>query len=321
MAKNVLGRGLGALIQTRPPGGPAGGGSTLPGAGALAPGAGEVVRKLKLDDIRSSPFQPRRDFKPESLAELVESIREQGIIQPLIVRKVGSHYELIAGERRWRAARTLALTHAPAIVREASDQEVLELALIENLQRADLNVVEEARAYERLASEFSLRQEDIARKVGKSRAAVANAMRLLDLDERVQKWLTDERLSVGHAKVLLGVKSPEEQHLLAEHVIRQHSTVRAAEKLVQEHNARQGATQTGPGSRANAAARALDKQVEMPAALQHLQNRLREHLATYVALRHGDKKGLIEIEYYGNDDLQRLLGCIGLESDETIKNP
>ncbi len=218
-----------------------------------------------------------------------------------------------------RAARTLALKDAPAIVREASDQEVLELALIENLQRADLNVVEEAKAYERLASEFSLRQEDIARKVGKSRAAVANAMRLLDLDARVQKWLTDERLSVGHAKVLLGVKSPDDQHLLAEHIIRQHSTVRAAEKLVQEHNTRQGATQTGPGSRTHAAARALERQTEMPAVLQDLQNRLREHLATHVALRHGDKKGLIEIEYYGNDDLQRLLGCIGLKSDETIK--
>ncbi len=321
MAKNVLGRGLSALIQTRPPGSASGGGIAPTGTGAMGtPATGEVVRKIKLDDIRSSPFQPRHDFKPESLSELVDSIREQGIIQPLIVRKVGAHYELIAGERRWRAARTLALSHAPAIVREASDQEVLELALIENLQRADLNVVEEARAYARLAAEFNLRQEDIARKVGKSRAAVANAMRLLDLDSRVQKWLTDERLSVGHAKVLLGVKVPDEQHLLAEHIIRQHSTVRAAEKLVQEHNARRGATQTGPGSRAHAAARALNRQVEMPAALQSLENRLRDHLATAVALRHGEKKGLIEIEYYGNDDLQRLLACIGLKSDEIIKN-
>ena len=250
------------------------------------------MRKIKLDDIRSSPFQPRQDFKTESLGELVDSIREQGIIQPLIVRKVGEHFELIAGERRWRAAKTLSLKEAPAIVREATDQEVLELALIENLQRADLNVVEEARAYQRLAAEFDLRQEDIARKVGKSRAAVANAMRLLELDSRVQKWLTDERLSVGHAKVLLGVKAADEQHLLAEHIIRQHSTVRAAEKLVQEHNARQGAVQIGPGSRTNAAARALERQVELPAVLQSLQNRLREHLATHVALRHGEKKGI-----------------------------
>ncbi len=170
------------------------------------PAPGETVRKLPLDEIRSSPYQPRKDFKPESLKELVDSIKEQGIIQPLIVRKVGDTYELIAGERRWRAAKALELTEAPAIVREASDQEVLELALIENIQRADLNVIEEAHAYNRLASEFNLRQEDIARKVGKSRAAVANAMRLLDLDGQVQRWLTEERLSVGHAKVLLGIK-------------------------------------------------------------------------------------------------------------------
>lgn len=322
MAKNVLGRGLGALIQTRPASnGPGSAIAALPGTSAIGPMSGEVVRKIKLDDIRSSPFQPRQEFKAESLNELVDSIREQGIIQPLIVRKVGAHYELIAGERRWRAAKLLALKEAPAIVREASDQEVLELALIENLQRADLNVVEEARAYQRLAAEFDLRQEDIARKVGKSRAAVANAMRLLDLDERVQKWLTDDRLSIGHAKVLLGVKAPDEQHVLAEHIIRQRSTVRAAEKLVQEHNARQGTLQSGPGSRTHAAARALERQTEMPAVLQQLQNRLRDHLATHVALRHGEKKGFIEIEYYGNDDLQRVLSCLGLKSDETLEDP
>ena len=276
------------------------------------PVPGEVVRQVALGEIQSSPLQPRQNFKPESLQELVDSIREQGIIQPLIVRKVGGHYELIAGERRWRAAKTLGLKEAPVILREASDREVLELALIENLQRADLNVVEEARAYARLASEFDLKQEEIARKVGKSRAAVANAMRLLDLEPQVQGWLTQERLSVGHAKVLLGIKSPEEQRLLAEVVIRQQSTVRAAEKLVKEHLERQGTANVGPGSRANAAAKALDRQPDLAPALQHLQNRLREHLATHVALRHGEKKGCIEIEYYGNDDLQRLLGCLGL---------
>ena len=142
-------------------------------------------------------------------------------------------------------------------------------------------MVEEARAYDRLASEFNLRQEDIARKVGKSRASVANAMRLLDLDAQVQSWLTQERLSVGHAKVLLGVKSPEEQKLLAEVIIRQHSTVRAAEKLVAEHLARQGTTHAGPGSRTGAAAKALERQAEMPPVIQNLQNRLREHLATH----------------------------------------
>ncbi len=317
MAKNVLGRGLGALIQPRSAGAGTGGKGVGITAVSPVPAPGETVRKLPLDKVRSSPYQPRKDFKPESLKELVDSIKEQGIIQPLIVRKVGDFYELIAGERRWRAAKALELAEAPAIVREASDQEVLELALIENIQRADLNVIEEATAYDRLASEFNLRQEDIARKVGKSRASVANAMRLLDLDGQVQRWLTEERLSVGHAKVLLGIKAPEEQKAIAEHIIRQRSTVRAAEKLVADHNAQQGNTTTGPGSRTGAAARALEqKTAEIPPVLQHWQNRLRDRLATHVVLRHGEKKGSIEIEYYGNDDLRRVLAEMGVQTDD-----
>lgn len=314
MAKIVLGRGLGSLIQTRP----AATGVATSGHPALPqqqPLPGEMIRMVNLDEIVSSPLQPRLDFKAESLQELVESIREQGIIQPLIVRRAGGKYELIAGERRWRAAKTLALKQAPVILREATDREVLELALIENLQRADLSVVEEAKAYSRLATEFSLRQEDIAKKVGKSRASVANAMRLLDLDPQVQGWLTQERLSVGHAKVLLGLKVPEDQRTIAELIIRQHSTVRAAEKLVSEHLAKQGNQRTGPGSRANAAARALERQMDLPPVIQHLQNRLREHFSTQVALHHGDKKGRIEIEYYGSDDLNRILSALGVKPE------
>jgi ParB family chromosome partitioning protein len=307
MAKLVLGRGLGALIQPRNP--PAG--NEAVGQPELAPG--ESIQQIALDEIRSSPFQPRKEFKPETLNELIESIRERGIIQPLIVRQVNGHYELIAGERRWRAAQTLGLAKAPVILRQATDQEVLELALIENLQRADLNVVEEARAYERLAEEFSLRQEDIAKKVGKSRAAVANAMRLLDLDAQVQSWLTQDRLTIGHAKVLLALKSPDEQRLLAEVVIRQRSTVRAAEKLVEEHLKKQGNQHIGPGSRTPG----TRGPAELSPVLQRVQNRLREHLGTHVALRHGDKKGSIEIEYYGNDDLNRLLTLVGLEPEES----
>ena len=305
MAKLVLGRGLGALIQPR-----IAAGENDVAASELAPG--EAIQQIALSEIRSSPFQPRKEFKPETLNELIESIREQGIIQPLIVRKVNGYYELIAGERRWRAAQTLGLAKAPVILRKATDQEVLELALIENLQRADLNVVEEARAYERLAGEFSLRQEDIARKVGKSRAAVANAMRLLDLDEQVQSWLTQDRLSIGHAKVLLALKSPDEQRLLAEIVIRQRSTVRAAEKLVEEHLRKQGNQHIGPGSRTVGRA----QNAELSPVLQRVQNRLREHLGTHVSVRHGEKKGAIEIEYYGDDDLNRLLPLLGLEPEK-----
>jgi ParB family chromosome partitioning protein len=222
MAKAALGKGLGALITTRP--------ASPIVSPTPAVEAGERVQMVPLARIVPSPFQPRTVFRDEHLDELVGSIREHGIIQPLIVRARGDTLEIIAGERRWRAAQRVGLATAPIIVREASDRDVLELALIENLQREDLNPIEEARAFARLAREFNLRQEDIAQKVGKSRAAVANSMRLLDLDEEVQGWLTQDRISVGHAKVLLSLKSHEEQRALADEIIRRSLTVRAAEK-------------------------------------------------------------------------------------------
>jgi len=206
---------------------------------------------------------------------------------------------LIAGERRWRAAQEAGLAQVPIIVRTATDLEVLELSLIENLQRADLNPIEEAQAYTRLSNEFGMRQEDIAHKVGRSRAAVANSIRLLGLDEQVQAWLIQSLLSVGHAKALLALKEPEEQRAVAETILRRSATVRATERLV----ARQlGGTR--PRRRRQAAATS--------ATIEDLQNRLQEHLGTRVTLHHGEKRGRIEIEYYGNDDLQRVLGALGL---------
>jgi ParB family transcriptional regulator, chromosome partitioning protein len=294
MAKLALGKGLGALINTRVA-------SPTP-----AVESGERVQNIALDRIVPTPLQPRTVFRDEHLEELVASIREQGIIQPLIARQRGDKYELIAGERRWRAAQRVGLAEAPVIVREASDQDVLELALIENLQREDLNAIEEANAFARLAREFGLRQEDIAQKVGKSRAAVANSMRLLDLHEQVQSWLTQDRITVGHAKVLLSLKSREEQALLADVIIRRNLTVRAAEKLVAQHFEQSGTTKPTRNGAAAATPSGLAP------ALQHLQNRLQERLATHVVLHHGEKRGRIEIEYYGNDDLQRLLGLFGL---------
>ena len=293
MAKAALGKGLGALINTRVA-------SPTP-----AVGSGERVQLVALAQIIPTPLQPRTVFRDDHLDELVASIKEHGIIQPLIARKRGEQFELIAGERRWRAAQRAGLAEAPVIVREASDQEVLELALIENLQREDLNPIEEARAFARLAHEFHLRQEDIAQKVGKSRAGIANSMRLLDLHEEVQGWLTQERISVGHAKVLLSVKERDEQALLAEEIIRRSLTVRGAEKLVAQHFAQNGTvkpTRTGPSGGGPALA----------PAYQHVQNRLQSHLATHVVLHHGEKRGRIEIEYYGNDDLQRMLVLLGL---------
>lgn len=295
MAKSALGKGLSALISTRP--------SPI----RLEAEPGEKIQQVELATIVPSPLQPRKDFAREALAELVESIRQHGIIQPLVVRNVAGKHELIAGERRWRAAQEAGLPRVPIITRTATDLEVLELSLIENLQRADLNPIEEAEAYARLANEFGMRQEDIAQKVGRSRASVANSMRLLDLHEQVQTWLTQGLLSVGHAKVLLGLKDTEEQRAVAETILRRSATVRATERLV----ARQlGGTR--PRRRRQATASAATS-----ARIDDLQNRLQEHLGTRVTLHHGEKRGRIEIEYYGNDDLQRVLGALGLPASET----
>jgi ParB family transcriptional regulator, chromosome partitioning protein len=299
MAKPAaLGKGLGALINTRVA-------SPTP-----IQEKGERVQSIALGLIIPTPLQPRTVFKDDNLQEMVDSIKQHGIIQPLICRRNGEKYELIAGERRWRAAQRVGLAEAPVIIRTASDQDVLELALIENLQREDLNPIEEATAFARLAKEFGLKQEDIAAKVGKSRAGIANSMRLLDLAPEVQSWLVQNRISVGPAKVLLSIKAHEQQVLLAEEIIKRALTVRGAEDLVKQHFDQNGTPKPTRGSSASAPAKLVP-------AVQRLQNRLQQHLATHVALHHGEKKGRIEIEYYGNDDLQRILDLLGLKSEES----
>ncbi len=286
MARSGLGKGLGALI----------------GAPSVAmrtdvAESGERVHQINLASIVPSALQPRKDFRREALQELINSIRQHGIIQPLIVRQVGARFELIAGERRWRAAQEIGLTEVPAIIRSANDLEALELSLIENLQRADLNPIEEAQGYSRLANEFGMRQEDIALKVGRSRASVANALRLLDLNPQVQIWLAQNLLSVGHAKVLLALKAPEEQLLAAETVLRRNATVRSTLRRK---------------------SRRLGNELAVSSTgVEDLQNRLQEYLATHVTIHHGDKRGRIEIEYYGNDDLQRILTALGLPQGES----
>jgi ParB family transcriptional regulator, chromosome partitioning protein len=293
MAKSGLGKGLGALIGSRP---------------ASVHGDAETegkVDKVRLASIVPSPLQPRKNFAPEALQELVDSIRQHGIIQPLIVRRLnGGTHELIAGERRWRAAQEVGLAEVPVIVRTASDLEVLELSLIENLQRSDLNPIEEAHGYARLRDEFGMKQEEIALKVGRSRAAVANALRLLDLHPQIQTWVGQDVVSVGHAKVLLGVKALEEQLRLAETVLRRNASVRQTERLVARH--------LGGWKR-----RRRGGQVAVTSAtISDLQDKLRQHLGTNVSIHHTPKRGRIEIEYYGDDDLQRVLGILGLNSTE-----
>lgn len=308
MQKNALGKGLGALIS-----GAARRSVAVQADGeeavAEAPSAaGERVVRVPLTSIRSSPMQPRKQFQDELLTELMESIREHGVIQPLVVRRVNDTLELIAGERRFRACQKLGLTEVPVIEREASDRDVLEMALIENLQREDLNPIEEAEAYSRLAREFGMRQEDIAQRVGKNRATVANSMRLLDLAPDVKNLLAQGRLSTGHAKAILSLRDAGLQSAVAARVIRQNLTVRETERLVQREA-------TGTPSSRSSSQTDPDKSVALAAALRDLQNRLRDHLATSVSITHSGKKGRIEIEYYGTEDLNRILDAMGVPNE------
>ncbi|MGB1130967.1 MAG: ParB/RepB/Spo0J family partition protein [Haloferula sp.] len=294
MAKQALGKGLGALIRKQ-------GGE--PDATNADGGSGHA-RETPIDQVVPSPLQPRTHFIESPLDELVESIRQHGIIQPLIVRKVDGKFELIAGERRWRASKKLGLTTVPVIEREASDRDVLEMALIENLQREDLNPIEEAAGYVRLSKEFSMKQDEIAGRVGKSRASVANAMRLLELHNDVQILVAQGQLSVGHAKAVLAIKDKDSQLVAADQILKKSLTVRAAERLAQDFGA---ATK---GSKSQAAPKA-----EADAHIRGLQSLLRDHFATHVQIHHSPKKGKIELEYYGNDDLQRILDLLGISAD------
>lgn len=265
MSKPALGRGLGALLGGAPviskpapaaplpnvipsapvvPTVPATASSSTvaappPVVAPVVP-VGDQVRRIAVERIRPSALQPRKDFSPESLGELADSIRAQGIVQPLIVRAQGATFELIAGERRWRAAQLAGLKEVPVIVREADDRAVLEMALIENLQRENLNAIEESLGYSQLISQFDLTQEQVAAKVGKSRAVVANSLRLLKLPPSVQNFVRDGRLSVGHAKVVLGLGDAKMQEEAAEKILKEVLNVRQAEGLVAK------LTQRGP---------------------------------------------------------------------------
>lgn len=291
MAKKALGKGLGALIKKQPS--EAGGdqGKDAPPADSHVP-IGSVV---------PSPLQPRKHFAQGQLEELMDSIRQHGIIQPLIVREVNGKHELIAGERRWRASKELGLEVVPVRIREATDHEVLEMALIENIQRKDLDPIEEAQGYVRLAKEFDMKQDTIAKRVGKSRAAVANAMRLMELEPGIRDHVAGGRLSVGHAKAILSLKDHDVQKLAADQILKKNLTVRAAEKLVKELANPKKASARQATSR------------EADAVIKQIQDTLRERFATDVKISHAPKKGKIELTYYGNEDLQRVLDLLGIQ--------
>ena len=304
MSKPALGRGLGALLGGNPsltqP-------ASAPATPAEAPDTHDRVQRVPLSRIRASAMQPRKEFAPEALRELADSIREQGIVQPLIVRERDGFFELIAGERRWRAAQLLNLPEVPVITREADDRAVLELALIENLQRENLNPLEEALGYAQLGEQFQLTQEEIAVKVGKSRAAVANATRLLKLPAAVQTLLRGSRLSVGHAKVILSLDDAAQQAQAAERIVKEGLNVRQAEGLIAKLQAR--------GQKAPAPAAQPAAIVPVDANIARLEEKLREKFGTKVHLKYTHGKGALEIVFFSDDELQRVLEIMEVSAD------
>ena len=252
---------------------------------------------VKINEVEPNKNQPRRTFDEDALLELAESIKQHGVIQPLIVKKRDKYYEIIAGERRWRAAKMAGLKEIPVVIKDLSDQEIMEVALIENIQREDLNPIEEAQAYQRLIKEYNYKQDELAERVSKSRVAVTNSMRLLKLDERVQKMIIDDMISAGHARALLAITDSEKQYTIAMKVFDEKLSVRETEKLIKN----------------------LDKQVkpkvnttpENDFIYRDIENKLKESMVTKVIIHNKDNnKGKIEIEYYSQDDFERIVDIL-----------
>jgi len=273
MTKRGLGRGLGAFF---------------------APGDDEPRAEIPVTEIVPNRFQPRRTFDEAALNELAQSIKQHGVIQPILVRRTPTGYELVAGERRWRAAQKAGLAVIPAVVREYTDGEMTEIALIENLQRENLNPIEEATAYKRLMEEFSLTQEDVARKIGRSRSLIANTVRLLNLSPAVQDHVSRGTLTMGQARPLLALEDPELQIEAAESIIEEELSARDAEELVRR---------LVNAPRIKKAKKAEKREIFLAEA----EERLKMALGTQVKIKQGKMKSKIEIEFYSADDLERLI--------------
>lgn len=253
---------------------------------------------LKISQIEPNSEQPRKDFNQESIQELANSIKQYGVLQPLLVQKKGDHYEIIAGERRWRAAREAGLKEIPVVIREYTKQQTMEIALIENVQREDLNPIEEALAYQQLMQEFDLTQEEIAVRVSKNRATITNSMRLLKLDKRVQDLLVQSLLSSGHARALITLEDREQQYQLALKIISARLSVREVEKLVK---------QLGKPKKE----KKPEEERDLSFIFKDLENRMKQIMGTKVNINKKDKnKGRIEIEYYSEAELERLVELI-----------
>ncbi len=273
--KKGLGKGLGALISS-------------------AESDDNGIREIRINDIEPNIEQPRKNFNDEKLTKLAESIKQHGVVQPLIVHREGNTYRLVAGERRWRAARLAGLQTVPVIVRELTDRQVMEIALIENIQREDLNPVEEAEAYEKLISEYGMTQEEVSNTVGRSRPAITNSLRLLSLQDKIKSSLISGEISSGHARALLSIESKDVQLKALEEIIRRELSVRETELLVKQLSNPKKSKKT--------------KTVD--AEYQAIEEKFREVFGTKVRIMNNKKNGKILIEYYSPDELDRIISII-----------
>ncbi len=257
---------------------------------------------VNINKVEPNREQPRKNFDEDALVELSESIKQFGVLQPLLVQDKKDYYEIIAGERRWRAAKLAGLKEVPVIIKDLTDIEIVEYALIENIQRENLNPIEEAFAYKRLLTEFNLKQDEVAERVSKSRTAVTNSMRLLKLDERVQQMVIDDMISTGHARALLGIEDKEKQFATAQKIFDEKLSVRETEKLVKKIQKEKDTPET--------AKKELDSQ--LTTICRDLEEKMKHILGTKVAINQkDDKKGKIEIEYYSMDELDRIIDLFG----------
>ncbi len=289
-AKKGLGKGLDSLITDK---------VSKPVKPKSEHAADAVMMDIK--KVEPNRDQPRKKFDEDALIELSESIKQFGILQPLLCQERDDYYEIIAGERRWRAAKMAGVKEVPVIIKKLTDQQIMEISLIENIQREDLNPIEEALAYKRLIEEFNLKQDEVAERVSKSRTAVTNSMRLLKLNEKVQQMVIDEMLTTGHARALLGIEDQELQYTLAQQIFDQKLSVRDTEKLVKslQNNKKKAKAE-----------KTVDPQME--AIYKDLEERLKKTMGTKVLInRKNDKAGKIEIEYYSHEELDRIIDLIG----------
>ncbi len=288
LPRKALGRGLSSLI--RPP-------AAAPVPAPEAPPAGSAVRHVSPDEIRPNPFQPRKTFDEATIADLAKSIEQHGIVQPIVVRRSGEHYEIVAGERRWRAAKKAGVGLVPVLIQNISNDQLLEIGLIENIQREDLNAMDLANAYSQLSDDLGISHEEIAKRIGKDRASVTNTIRLLQLSKPVQRMVAEDQISAGHARVLLRIENKTEQQAMAERAAENNLSVRELEDLVESAQPKKPRIQKVK----------LPDDPNVKAALQRLEQRLGTRVRVVDA---GKGRGKIEIEYYSSHDLTRIYDLI-----------